>query len=279
MLPKIGQYATLDVVKELPFGIYLDAGPLGEILLPIRYVPEGTEIGDELDVFIYCDSEDRLIATTLKPAVTAGQFAYLEVVDTSEYGAFMEWGIPKHLFVPYREQDIPMVKGRSYVVHVYVDDQSERIVASSRLKRHIAYEEVKGLKIGQEVDILVAKRTDLGFKVIVNQTYWGLIYSNEVFQSLRAGSEMKAFVKNIRDRVKIDISLQQQGMAGMSDSGKLLLQAIEKNGGILPLTDKSKPEEIYKMLRMSKKAFKRAVGNLYKKRLIVINKKEIRLKE
>ncbi len=172
-----------------------------------------------------------------------------------------------------------MEEGRKYLVYIYVDEQTDRIVASSRLKRFIAKGQKVKLKKGEEVDIIIVKKTDLGFKVIINQEYWGLIYANEVFRSLRIGTAMKAYVKNIRDEFKIDITLQQQGVAGMSDAAQLVLNHLEEVGGFLPLTDKSPPEKIYKSLKMSKKAFKRAIGNLYKKRIIRIEKKGVRLLE
>lgn len=277
MLPELGKYCTLDIVKLMSFGAYLDGGPFGEVLLPKSYVPKKAKVGDSVKVFLYCDSEDRVIATALKPLAIVGQFAYLKAVDVNQFGAFLDWGIPmKHLFVPFREQVKKMEVGRSYVVYVYLDSTTDRIVASSRLKRFLKQKKIR-LAVGESVDILVFARTELGYKVIVNQRHEGLIYRNEVFQVLKQGENLKGFVKNIREDNKLDISLQKQGAGGISEAATKVLEQVKKHQGFLPLTDKSKPEAIYGLLKMSKKSFKKAVGNLYKRRLVRLEKRGIRL--
>ncbi len=274
---KIGDYNELEVVKHVDFGIYLDGGAHGEILMPIRYVPEGVEDGQDLEVFIYCDSEDRLIATSEKPKAKVGDFACLEVKSITEFGAFLDWGLPKDLFVPFREQAEPFEEGESYVVYIYLDETSERIVASSRLKRFLQTES-EGFEVGQEVEILVARQTDLGYKVIVNKRYWGLLYENQIFGVISIGEYKKAYIHHIREDLLLDISLQPQGYRVLiPKTAEDLLEKIKSNNGFLPLTDKSAPGEIYAQLNMSKKAFKKAIGLLYKKRLITLEANGIRL--
>ncbi|MGB0861793.1 MAG: CvfB family protein [Saprospiraceae bacterium] len=278
MILEIGKKATLRVVKELDFGIYLDGGPYGEILLPIKQVPEDTEPEDKLEVFIYCDSEDRLIATTLTPKAMVGEFAFLEVVDTNEFGAFLDWGIPtKHLFVPFKEQVDDMKIGRSHIVYIYLDEKTDRIVGSCRLNRYIE-QEAEGFEAGQKVDILVAKRTEMGFKAIVNGEFTGVLYQNELFKPVKVGDKLTAFVKKVRNDKKLDLSLQRQGFRAMIDpASDKILAKLEESNGYLPLTDKSPPPVIYEVFQMSKKAFKKAIGNLYKQKAINIAKDGIYL--
>jgi predicted RNA-binding protein (virulence factor B family) len=280
MILEIGKKATLRVVKELDFGIYLDGGPYGEILLPIKQVPEETAPEDQLEVFIYCDSEDRLIATTLTPKAMVGEFAFLEVVDKNEFGAFLDWGIPtKHLFVPFKEQVDEMTLGRSYIVYIYLDEKTDRIVGSCRLNRYLE-PEAEGFEVSQEVEILVAKRTDLGFKAIVNGGFWGILYQNELFKTINVGDKMTAFVKKVREDKKLDLVLNEQGFRAMIDpASDKILGKLDESNGYLPLTDKSPPQLIYDVFQMSKKAFKRAIGNLYKRKLINIAKDGIYLME
>ena len=274
----IGKHASLEVIKETDFGVYLDGGPFGEILLPNYAVPKGTKKGEELSVFIYCDSEDRIIATTLEPKAIVGDFAFLSVKAVGEYGAFLDWGLSKDLFVPFREQLVRMQKGASYLVYVYLDEQTDRIVASSRLNRFVKMTS-EGINADEEVDLIVAQQTDLGYKVIVNETYWGMLFRNEVFRKIQIGDRIKGFVKQVREDKKLDIVLQKQGYTNeVENTTTSLLQAITQNDGFLPLTDKSPPQDIYAQLQMSKKAFKRAVGALYKQKKIAIEKKGIRLK-
>lgn len=272
----LGKINPLKVVKEVDFGLYLDGGSDGEILLPIRYVPENAKIGDVIPVFIYNDSEDRLIATTEKPYVMVGEFACLEVVSVSEIGAFMEWGLMKHLFVPFREQRAKMVEGGAYPIFVYVDFDSKRITASAKLNKFIDMSHPE-LTEGQEVDLLIYQQTDLGWKAIVNQQYSGVLYKNEVFQDIYIGKILKGFVKQIREDDKIDLMLQKPGFEKIDDFSIKLHELLIEAGGFLPVSDKSPAEEIYNRFGISKKTYKKAVGDLYKKRLIIIEDSGIRL--
>lgn len=207
---KLGKYNTLEVVKEVAFGMYLDGGEEGEILLPSRYVPQDCKVGAKLNVFIYLDNEERLVATTLTPLVQVGQFACLEVAWINQYGAFLNWGLMKDLFVPFREQKMKMQVGKKYVVHAHLDDESYRIVASAKVDRYLSKEKA-AYESGQEVDILIWQKTDLGFKAIINDEYSGLLYESEIFQPLHTGMRMKAYVKQVREDGKIDLLLQKRG--------------------------------------------------------------------
>ena len=272
----LGKYNQLEVVKEVDFGIYLDGGDDGEILLPSRYVPEGCKPGDVLNVFIYLDNEERLIATTLQPKVQVGEFACLEVAWINEYGAFLDWGLMKDLFVPFREQKMKMQKGRSYVVHAHVDEESYRIMASAKVERYLSKEK-PDYQPGQEVEIMIWQRTDLGYKAIVENQYSGLIYQGEIFQSLEPGMKLTAYIRQVREDGKIDLTLQKDGQKKVEDFSEVLLQFIKDQGGRTSLNDKSAAEDIYEAFGVSKKTFKKAVGDLYKKRLIVLEEGGIRL--
>lgn len=264
---ELGKFNTLEVVKEVDFGMYLDGEEEGEILLPLRYVPEGCQPGDELNVFIYLDNEERLVATTLTPLVQVGEFACLEVAWINEYGAFLNWGLMKDLFVPFREQKMKMQVGNYYVIHAHLDDESFRIVASAKVDRYLS-KEMATYEPGQEVDILIWQKTDLGFKAIIENQYSGLIYDSEVFQSLRTGMQLKAYIKQVREDGKIDLILQKPGQAKVEDFATTLLEHIRTHGGRTILNDKSPAEEIYAIFGVSKKTFKKAVGDLYKRHLI-----------
>lgn len=266
---ELGKYNQLEVVKEVDFGLYLDGGDDGEILLPARYVPEGTKVGDMLNVFIYLDNEERLVATTLDPYAQVGQFAYLEVAWVNQYGAFLNWGLMKDLFVPFREQKMKMQVGRKYIVHVHLDDESYRIMASAKVE-HFLSEEKPEYEIGEEVDILVWQHTDLGYKAIIDNKFSGLLYENEIFQPISIGMQLKAFIKQVREDGKIDLELQQGGMKKVKDFSETLLAYIKEQRGFIRFTDKSDAEQIYKTFGVSKKTFKKAVGDLYKQRLIVL---------
>lgn len=260
---ELGKYNTLEVVKEVAFGMYLDGGEEGEILLPSRYVPQDCKVGDKLNVFIYLDNEERLVATTLTPLVQVGQFACLEVAWINLYGAFLNWGLMKDLFVPFREQKMKMQVGKKYVVHAHLDDESYRIVASAKVDRYLSKEKA-AYESGQEVDILIWQKTDLGFKAIINDEYSGLLYESEIFQPLHTGMRMKAYVKQVREDGKIDLLLQKPGQAKVEDFSATLLDYIREQGGRIALNDKSPAEEIYATFGVSKKTFKKAVGDLYK---------------
>lgn len=266
---ELGKHNTLKVVKEVDFGMYLDGGEEGEILLPARYVPEDCQLGDELSVFIYLDNEERLVATTLTPLVEIGQFACLEVAWVNQYGAFLNWGLMKDLFVPFREQKMKMQVGKSYVVYAYLDDESYRIVASAKVDRYLS-KEIATYEAGQEVNVLIWQKTDLGFKAIIENKHSGLLYDSEIFQPLRTGMTVKAYVKQVREDGKIDLILQKTGKDKVDDFSNTLLEHIRENGGKTSFNDKSPAEEIYDAFGVSKKTFKKAVGDLYKKHLILL---------
>ena len=272
---KTGDYNELEVLKRLEFGIYLGKDNV-EILMPTKWIPAGTKIGDKLNVFVFRDSDDRLIATTLKPFATANTFAFLEVKQVNNIGAFMDWGMDKDLLVPFREQPNRMVSGKSYVVFVYLDEQSDRIVASAKLSKFIEQDEID-LQEGDVVDLLIYSETDLGYNAIINNLYSGLIYKNEVYEIIRMGDQLKGFVKHIREDNKIDLSLQKSGFELVDDVKWRILKLMKEENGFLSLNDNSSPEEIKAKLQISKKAFKKAVGALYKERLIKLTSKGIEL--
>ncbi|MBQ4056855.1 MAG: GntR family transcriptional regulator [Bacteroidaceae bacterium] len=273
---ELGKYNQLEVVKEVDFGVYLNGGEEGEILLPKRYVPEGCKPGDVLNVFIYLDNEERLIATTLQPLVQVGEFACLEVAWVNEFGAFLDWGLMKDLFVPFREQKMKMQKGHRYVIHAHVDEESYRIMASAKIERYLS-KDMPDYEPGQEVEVMVWQKTDLGYKVIVENRYGGLVYQNEIFQPLQPGMKLTAYVRQVREDGKIDLALQQDGQRKVKDFSDVLLQFIKEQGGYTTLNDKSAAEIIYDTFGVSKKTFKKAVGDLYKKRLVVLEEGGIRL--
>lgn len=266
---KLGDFNMLTVVKSVDFGVYLDGGKAGEILLPQRYVPEGIDIGDELKVFIYLDQEERIIATTETPLAKVGEFAYLEVKWVNEYGAFLGWGLMKDLFCPFREQKKKMEIGDSYIVHVHVDEESYRIVASAKVERYLDNEIT--LQNGEEVDLLVWQKTELGFKVIINNRHAGLVYQDQVFTYLHTGDRAKGYIQNIRPDGKIDVSLQRTGRRQTLDFADTLYNYIQEHGGTCPFGDKSNADDIYREFQVSKKVFKKAVGDLYRRRLITIS--------
>lgn len=270
----LGRYNQLKVVKKVDFGMYLDGGEDGEILLPTKYIPQGTRVGDVLNVFLYLDQEERLIATTQEPLAQVGDFAYLEVAWVNEYGAFLNWGLMKDLFVPFREQKLKMRKGQKYIVHVHEDAESYRIMASAKVEHYLSKEKPT-YKPGEEVNILIWQHTDLGYKVIVDNTYAGLLYTNEIFQHIEVGMRLSAYVKQVREDGKIDIRLQQQAKTLVPDFSTELLQYIKDNGGYTALNDKSDAQLIYDTFGVSKKIFKKAVGDLYKKRLVTLSEEGI----
>ena len=274
-LLEIGKINTLKVVKILDFGVYLDGGNGIEILLPLRYVPQTCKEGDEIEVFIYHDNEGRLIATTVHPLATVGEFQWMLVKDVSQVGAFLEWGIMKDLLVPYREQKMQMKKGRRYLVYVYLDSVSNRIVASARIDKFLdnvppVYE------YNQEVNLIVAEETNLGYKVIINNLHWGLVYHNEIFRPLAKGEKLNGYIKEIREDDKIDVSLQKSGYDKIDNIARKIFDILIHNGGYLPVNDKSDANEIQTLFACSKKAFKQAIGALYKQKLIALENKGIR---
>ena len=275
---ELGMFNQLEVVKEVDFGLYLDGGEEGEILLPTRYVPEGCQVGDMLNVFLYLDIDERLIATTLTPLVQVGQFACLEVAWVNQFGAFLNWGLMKDLFVPFSEQKMKMQVGRKYVIHAHLDDESYRIVASAKVERYLS-KDIPDYAPGTEVDILIWQKTDLGFKAIIDNKHSGLLYENEIFCTLETGMQMRAFVKQVREDGKVDLILQKPGFEKIDDFSKTLLDYIKEHGGRIHLNDKSPAEDIYDTFGVSKKTFKKGVGDLYKKRLISLQENGITLAE
>lgn len=274
---ELGKFNQLEIVKEVDFGLYLDGGDeYGEILLPLRYVPEVFEIGEMLNVFIYLDMEERIIATTLTPLVEVDQFGFLEVSWVNEFGAFLNWGLMKDLFVPFREQKMKMEIGRKYIVHAHIDEESYRIVASAKVERYLS-DDMPQYEDGQEVDILVWQKTDLGFKVIVENKFSGLVYDNEIFQPLYTGMRLKAFIKQVRPDGKIDLILQTNGRRAILDFTETLVHYLVENAGETELNDKSPAEDIYDVFGVSKKVFKKAVGELYKKKVISLSPGKITL--
>ena len=275
-MAEIGKLNQLEVVKEVDFGIYLDGGDLGEILMPKRYVPEGTQPEDIIEAFIYLDSEDRLIATTEKPLAMVEEFALLEVVSVTPVGAFLNWGLPKDLFVPFREQRQEMEEGKKYLVYVYLDTNTKRIAASSKIESFldnipVDYDE------NEEVDLIIVNETDLGFNAIIDNSHLGILYKNEVFQELNPGDKVQGFIKKIRTDGKIDLRLDKVGYKKISEFVDRIIVELQKNKGFIPLTDKSSPEDIYRTFKISKKNFKAAIGALYKKRFIALEENGIRL--
>ncbi len=276
MKVELGRMNRLEVVREVDFGMYLDGGDTGDILLPARYVPSGCRPGDVLDVFLYLDSEERIVATTQTPLAMVGDFAYLQVAWVNNFGAFLDWGLMKDLFVPFREQKTKMQKGQSYIVHLHVDEESYRIMASAKVERYLD-KDMPPYRPGEEVDLLVWTKTDLGYKVIVDNRYAGLVYDSELFRSLYAGNRMKGYIKQVRPDGKIDVSLQKPGQEAVADFSDVLLEHLRMNGGRTSFCDKSPAEEIYAVFGVSKKVFKKAVGDLYKRRLIAIGDDGLRM--
>lgn len=273
---EIGRINKLTIKRKLDYGVHLDGGELGNILLPKKYVPKRCQIGDDVEVFVYVDREERLRATTQKPYATVGQFAKLRVVANSSSGAYLDWGLQKDLLVPKREQHAKMEDGKSYVVFVFLDKKTNRIAASSKLDKFLDLQAPNYDK-GEEVDLFICDKTDLGYKVVVNNSHWGMVYKNEVFQKLHIGQHLKGYIKTIREDLKIDISLQKSGYKRVDNISQSILKTIKDLGGSIAVTDKSPPEDIYSLFGISKKTFKKAIGALYKKRLITIETSSIKL--
>jgi predicted RNA-binding protein (virulence factor B family) len=267
----IGKYNTLEVLREVDFGYYLGDNEDNDVLLPQKYVPEGLAVSDDIEVFIYKDSEDRIIATTLEPYVKTEEFGYLQVRDVNRTGAFLDWGLEKDLLLPFREQSGKISKGMWVFVFVYFDPRTERIAASMKTTEFAEKTDIE-LEEGEEVDLLIGSKSELGYNVFINHLYEGLIYDNEIFKNIKPGDKTRGFVKKVRPDNKIDVSLEKQGYVKVEPNAKLILDNLSFNGGFLPLHDKSSPEEIKEQLAMSKKVFKKAIGSLYKNRQIRIEK-------
>jgi uncharacterized protein len=264
---RMGQYNRLKVLKQLDFGIYLD-GYEDEILMPTQYVPANVEIGF-LDVFIYRDSEDRAIATTLEPYGTVGEFAYLTVNAVTSLGVFMDWGLPKDLFVPFKQQRENMVVGKSFLVFIHLDTQTDRIVASAKIERFLD-EDVSELSEGMQVELLPYEYTDMGIKALINQRHLGVLYRDEVFKTIELGKPTIGFIKKIRSDQKIDLALTEQSYNRIEGSKSELYEKLMAANGFLPFTDKSDPALITRTFGMSKKDFKKAVGGLLKEKKITL---------
>jgi len=273
----IGKYNTLSVVAITEKGAYLAGGELGEILLPNRFVPENCKAEDKITVFIYVDSAERIIATTDRPLGQVDEFVSLKVIQLNKMGAFLDWGLPKDLLVPFNQQHTAMEEGKYYLVRIFLDTTTDRIAASSKLDKYIDIWPAD-YQQWDKVKLMIGGKTDLGFKAIINDKHWGLLYDNEIFQPLRVGKIVDGFIKNIREDGRIDLSLSRSGEGKVNDFADKLLAHIAENDGFSPLHDKSSPELIQRILGVSKKTFKATVGNLLKKDKITIEKSGLRLK-
>ena len=273
---ELGNYNELTILRSTSVGLFLGDDDVDDLLLPAKYEPEDFEIGDKIEVFCYLDHEERPIATTLKPFIKRNSFAYLRVAEVNEIGAFMDWGLEKHLLVPYREQRNKMVAGSWEVVYCYLDEKSFRLVASSRLSKFLNNESVN-LRVNEEVSLLVYRRSELGWDVVVNNMHRGLIFHSDVFQKIQVGDTLQGFVKQIRPDKKLDIVLQPIGLKALEPAADQIFQALQEQGGFLKLNDSSSPEEIRSVLSMSKKTFKKAIGTLYKDKKITLEDDGIHL--
>jgi predicted RNA-binding protein (virulence factor B family) len=275
-MPQIGQRATLPILRESKFGVYLDAGDLGEILLPRREMPANWSIGAFVDVFLHHDSEDRAVATLRQPKAMAGEFARLKCLEVTGAGAFLDWGLPKDLLVPFREQKSRMEPGKSYLVHVFIDEETGRLVASTRLTRHLD-KTPPPWRGGEKVDIIVFGKTPLGYKAIIEQTHTGLLFENQVFQELQPGEKLTAYIADRRPDGKIDLTLHPPGRQRVDDLAEQILNELRARGGFWPIGDHTSAEEIKEELGVSKRTFKQTLGSLLKARKIQIEDRGIRL--
>ncbi len=275
-MAKIGQYNLLKVLKKVDFGLYLDGEHHGEILLPKKYTEKNMAPGDVIEVFVYLDSEDRIVATTLKPKACVGECAYLKVVQTNRVGAFLDWGLPKDLLVPFSEQQKPLQKGYSYAVYLYLDEASDRIAASSRLENYLV-SEGGDFKAKQAVELMIYAKSDLGFKAVIDGTHLGQLYENEVFRKLHYGEKLPGYIRQIRSDGRIDLSLYRAAHLARGQLSDEILTHLKANGGVSYLTDKSPPQDIYDTFGVSKAVYKKALGLLYKNRQIKIGKDQLTL--
>ena len=275
-MAEIGRYNTLRVIKKVDFGLYLDGGEGEEILLPKRFVPPGVQEGDELEVFLYHDSENRVIATTQRPKALAGEIAMMEAVATTKQGAFLDWGWMKDLFVPLSQQEERMQEGHSYLVRVYIDEQTGRVAATQRIARFLSNDDLTVTE-REPVDLVVYQKTDIGYKVIINNLHTGVLHYNEVFRELQIGDKEKGFIKTIREENKIDVALGERGYKRVEGEAEKILRLLQENDGYLPYHDKSDPDDIYEFFGMSKKTFKMTVGALYKQQKVELTKTGIKL--
>lgn len=274
-MAELGKYNTLTIAREVDFGVYLDASKGIEILMPSRYLPSEYQIGDTVNVFVYRDSEDRLIATTETPFAQVGDFVFLEVVGVSAFGAFLDWGLLKDLFVPHKEQKAKMQLGGKYLVYIYIDEETDRITASAKIDRYVS-KETPPFNPGDKVDLLIYQFSDLGYKAIINNRYGGMLYEDETFRHLPIGCKTTGYIKQVREDNKIDLLLDEPGYGKVGGVSEEILNYLETNDGYLALNDKSPSEDIYEAFGVSKKTFKKAIGDLYKRRLITIEQAGIR---
>jgi hypothetical protein len=272
----LGRYNTLSILRRTDFGVFLDGGDLGDILLPRKYVTDSMQVGEPLKVFLYTDSEDRLIATTLQPRAQVGECAYLKVVSTSHYGAFLDWGLPKDLLVPFSEQQQKLQEGYSYTVFLFVDTETQRIAASTRLEDWLALD-ASHFKPRQAVELLIYGKSDLGFKAVVDGTHLGQLYTNEVFRPLHYGERLNGYIKQLRPDGRIDLMLQLPSHIERDQLSETIVEHLQQNDGVTQLTDKSPPDDIYQVFGVSKSNYKKALGKLYKQQRINIEKHQITL--
>ncbi|RJX72837.1 GntR family transcriptional regulator [Vibrio sinensis] len=276
---KVGQINHLEVVKQTEFGLFLNAGEYGSALLPKRFVPEGTEVGQSIDAFLYFDSDNQLVATTETPIAQVGEWGLMTIQGVNSIGAFASWGIKeKDLLIPFSEQRGRLREGQEILIYVYTDKASGRIVGTTKFNK-LMDQTPANYEINQSVDLLIAERSDLGYKAIVEGAHWGMIFTSDVFGKLFVGKRLKGYIKAIREDGKIDLSLQKIGVAKMDDLSSKILELLEKKGGFLPLNDKSSPEAIFSAFRTSKGTYKKTIGGLYKQGKLVIEKEGIRLVE
>ena len=273
---QIGEFNTLEILRDTEPGLFLGDADNNEVLLPNRYVPEHFEIGDKIEVFVYLDNDERIIATTTEPFIINGEFAVLRCNEVSNFGAFLDFGLVKELFCPFKEQAFPMKKGGWYLVRCYLDDVTERLVASSKTNQFLDNKELTVAQFDQ-VDIIVSHPSDLGMNVIVNNIHTGLIYKDSIFQDLSVGDKLKGIVKKVRPGNKLDIGLGEIGYRNIEPNADKIMQELTDNKGFLPLTDKSSPDKIKDVLQMSKKTFKKAIGTLYKQKLVELKEDGIYL--
>lgn len=272
---RIGDYNTLKVKRSTSVGVFLEDPEGTEILLPNKYVPDSIQLNDSLDVFCYLDHEERPVATTLKPLVKRDGYAYLKVAEVNEFGAFLDWGLVKQLFVPFKEQKTKLEEGKSYIIYCFLDESSFRLVATTKIDKYLK-KELSDIQVNDEVNILVSRRTDLGWEVIIENTCKGLLFFSDVFKDVGIGFQSKGYIKQLREDGKIDISLEPIGLKSLDAAANKILEELKKNNGFLALHDKSSPEDIKRVLSMSKKSFKRGVGVLYKQRKILLETDGIR---
>ena len=272
---EIGKFNVLKIARSTNVGLFLTDGE-NDVLLPTKYVPEEYELDTDIEVFVYLDHEERPVATTLEPYIYLNEFALLKVNYINDFGAFMDWGLEKDLFVPFKEQARPMQQGKRYLVYMYMDEKTKRLAASSRTNKFLSNENIE-LENGEEVDLIVSHITEAGINVIINEQHKGLMYKNEVFEDLRTGDRIIGYIKNIRPDGKIDVSRRKVGFESVEPTAQMILDELKANKGFLGLNDDSHPEEIKTVLQISKKAFKKAVGTLYKQKLITISDKGIHL--